>query len=271
MKLGLIQMAVTSDQAQCIQIARERIAALASRGAELIVLPEMFCCPYDTALFARYSETHGGPVQRAMADSARENGIWLVAGSLPEREGSRLYNTSFVYGPDGREITRCRKIHLFDVNIHGGQYFRESDSLSPGDSICAFDTPWGKIGLCICFDLRFAELFRAMALAGARLVVVPAAFNRTTGPAHWTLHFRARAVDNQLFTAGCAPARDESASYVSYGHSIVCDPWGRVLAEAEEHACDILTALDLSECDAIRAQLPILPALRGDIYPLARA
>lgn len=154
--------------------------------------------------------------------------MYLAAGSFPEedREG-RLYNTGYVFDRQGRELARHRKMHLFDIQVEGGQCFRESDTFSPGDTYTVFDTEFGRMGLCICFDIRFPELFSLMVQVGARLVLVPAAFNRTTGPAHWDLVFRQRAVDGQCFTAGAAPARDPAAAYVSYGPFPGCLTLGR--------------------------------------------
>ena len=159
-------------------------------------------------------------------------------------------------------------MHLFDIDVAGGQRFFESDTLSPGQRYTLVDTPFGKLGVAICFDVRFAELFRILALEGARLIVMPAAFNMTTGPAHWELLFRARALDNQCFAAGCAPARDETAGYVSYAHSLVCDPWGRVQAQAEAAPQLLICDIDLTETDAVRAQIPVLSARRTDLYQL---
>lgn len=167
-------------------------------------------------------------------------------------------------------MARHRKMHLFDIDVQGGQSFRESATLSPGNDITLFDTPYGRIGLCICFDLRFEELCRLMALEGARVLLAPAAFNMTTGPAHWELLLRQRAVDNQCFTVGAAPARDEAASYVAWGHSLVCDPWGTVLHECGSGEETAVIDLDLSRVDAVRQQLPILSARRTDIYDIRR-
>ena len=159
-------------------------------------------------------------------------------------------------------------MHLFDIDVAGGQRFFESDTLAPGQHYTLFDTPFGKVGVAICFDVRFAELFRILALEGARLIVVPAAFNMTTGPAHWELLFRARALDNQCFVAGCAPARDETAGYVSYAHSLMCDPWGRVQAQAGAAPELLICDIDLAQTDAVRAQIPVLRARRTDLYQL---
>ena len=204
-----------------------------------------------------------------MAGLARETGLWLVAGSMPEADGERIYNTSFVFDPAGRQAAFHRKMHLFDIDVKGGQRFMESETFTAGDSVTVFDTPFGKLGLCICFDLRFPELARCMALAGARAIVTPAAFNMTTGPAHWELLFRQRAVDNQLFTLGVAPARDEQGPYVSYGNTILCSPWGEVLARAGSAPALLLADVDLDQNESIRAQLPLLSARRTDVYRLS--
>ena len=250
-------------------MARDYVRRAADGGAQLAVLPEMFCCLYTNEAFRANAEPAGGPVHRAMAGLARETGLWLVAGSMPEADGERIYNTSFVFDPAGRQAAFHRKMHLFDIDVKGGQRFMESETFTAGDSVTVFDTPFGKLGLCICFDLRFPELARCMALAGARAIVTPAAFNMTTGPAHWELLFRQRAVDNQLFTLGVAPARDEQGPYVSYGNTILCSPWGEVLARAGSAPALLLADVDLDQNESIRAQLPLLSARRTDVYRLS--
>lgn len=261
-----VQMRVTRDRAENIAAACRLIRRAAEQGAEFVMLPEMFCCPYENIAFRPYGEEQDGPAQRALSALAAALGIWIVGGSIPELEENRVYNTSFVYDSTGRQVARHRKMHLFDISVEGGQTFRESDTLSPGGEITVFDTPWGKMGLCICFDLRFEELARLMALRGARVIFVPAAFNMTTGPAHWELLFRQRAVDNQLFTVGTSPARSESETYVAWGHSIVCDPWGSVLHQCGAEEEISITSLDLHRVESVRRQLPILRARREDIY-----
>ena len=261
-----VQMRVTRDKAENIAAACRLIRRAAEQGAEFVMLPEMFCCPYENGAFRPYGEEQDGPAQRALSALAAELGIWIVGGSIPELEENRVYNTSFVYDSAGRQVARHRKMHLFDISVEGGQTFRESDTLSPGGEITVFDTTWGKMGLCICFDLRFEELARLMALRGARVIFVPAAFNMTTGPAHWELLFRQRAVDNQLFTVGTSPARSESETYVAWGHSIVCDPWGSVLHQCGAEEEISITSLDLHRVESVRRQLPILRARREDIY-----
>lgn len=266
MRIAQIQMKITADKAENLAHARELVRQ--AGRVDIAVLPEMFCCPYAAKEFPRYAEAEGGTVWQFLSDLAREQGVYLVGGSMPELCDGKIYNTSYVFDPDGNCIARHRKTHLFDVCIKGGQVFRESDSLAAGSDVTTFSTPWGEMGLCICFDLRFVELSRLLALRGAGVIFVPASFNMTTGPAHWQLLFRQRAVDNQLFTVGCAPARDKSAGYVSWGHSIVCDPWGTVVTELDENEHVAVTDIDLTRIDAVRQQLPILSARRTDVYTI---
>lgn len=268
MKLGIVQMKVTNKVDENLETARRNVSMLANNGAELIVLPEMFCCPYRNDSFVCNAEEVHGHIWQCMAESAKQNSVYLVAGSMPERDGEKLYNTSFVFSPKGEQIARHRKMHLFDIDVKGGQRFCESDTFSAGRDITVFDTPYGKVGLCICFDMRFPELARILALRGAQMILVPAAFNMTTGPAHWELMLRSRAVDNQVFVAGIAPARDDNASYVSYGHSMVVSPWGEQIVSADEAADSFVIELDFKEVDRIRCELPLLSARRTDIYEL---
>ena len=268
MKLGLYQSPVSADKDENLRRAARGVRALAARGAELVLLPEMWCCPYRTDAFPVYAEAADGPLNGALSALARETGVWLAAGSVPEKDGGRVYNTAYVFAPDGGLAARHRKMHLFDIDVAGGQRFFESETLTAGDDITTFETPWGVFGLCVCYDLRFPELFRLMALRGARCVLTPAAFNMTTGPLHWDTLFRQRAADNQLFTVGCAPARDPAGPYVSYAHSMVASPWGRVLFRAGTRPQKALVELDFSETDAVRAQLPMLRQRRTDVYEL---
>lgn len=268
MKLALLQMAVGEQKQENLHHAWNMVKDAAQQGAQLAVLPEMFLCPYENESFVRSAEAAGGTAWQTLSRTAAENHIWLVGGSFPEKDGEHLYNTCFVFDPRGRQAARHRKMHLFDIDVEGGQSFRESDTFSVGNNVTVFHTEFGKIGVCICFDLRFPELAGLMTQQGAQMLVVPAAFNMTTGPAHWELLFRQRAVDNQLFTAGVAPARDEAASYVSYANSILCSPWGTVLARAGSDEACLLYDVDFSQNDAVRRQLPLLSAKRTDIYEL---
>lgn len=266
MRVALIQMPVTPDKQENISCACRAIRKAACNGVDVAVLPEMFCCPYENSCFRAYGERAGGPAQQALSALAGELGLYIVGGSIPELEGDKVYNTSYVYGRKGELLAKHRKVHLFDINVAGGQRFMESDTLSPGNAITTFETEFGICGLCICFDLRFEELARCMCLRGAKVLFVPAAFNMTTGPAHWELLFRQRAVDNQCFTVGVSPARDETASYVAYGNSLAVDPWGTVLCRAGAEETILYADLDMGRLEAVRAQLPILSARRTDLY-----
>ena len=266
MRIAMLQSAVVPDKGRNLAHARELVARAAAEGADMAVLPEMFCCPYDNACFREYGEPERGEAWRALSETAQANGLYVVGGSVPELEEDRVYNTSYVFDPDGRQIARHRKAHLFDINVPGGQVFCESAVLSKGDQVTTFDTAFGRFGLCVCFDFRSQELAKAMADRGARMIIVPAAFNMTTGPAHWELLFRSRAVDNQIFTMGVATARNEADSYVSYGNSICVDPWGTVLARLGAAEGILSVDVDFRRVDEVRAQLPILRSRRPDLY-----
>ncbi len=268
MRLAMLQMEVVHNKEENLRHARKLLEQVSRDGAQMAVLPEMFCCPYSNRYFREYGEEQGGLAWQMLSQAAQELNLWIVGGSIPELCEGKVYNTSYVFNAEGAQVAKHRKTHLFDINVEGGQAFRESEVLTPGDQVTVFDTPWGKLGLCICFDLRFQELSKLMADKGAQMIVVPAAFNMTTGPAHWELLFRQRAVDNQIFTLGVAPARNENAEYVSYGNSILCDPWGTVVARAGAEEEVLLAEIDFCRNESIRRQLPIRSARRNELYKL---
>ncbi len=270
MKVALIQLASTDDKEYNLAHARDMIAEAAKGGTDIVCLPEMFCCEYRNKSFIANQEPYGGPACRMLSKAARDNGVWLIGGSIPESDGGKLYNTSFVFNRQGGLAARCRKSHLFDIAVKGGQHFKESDTFTPGDEVVTFDTEFGKLGLCICFDMRFPELARIMALDGAWAVFCPASFNMTTGPAHWEIMFRSRAVESQVYTLGCAPARDVDGSYVSYSNSIIVHPWGNVIERADAEECILRAEITREEAEAIREQLPLMSARRTDMYTLER-
>ncbi len=266
MRVALIQMPIAAGKDENIETACRKIREAADGGADFAVLPEMFCCPYDNSCFRPCGEAADGPAQRALSSLAAEKGIYIVGGSLPELADGNVYNTSYVYGREGQLLAKHRKAHLFDIDVPGGQSFRESDTFTPGNVVTTFETEFGVMGLCVCFDMRFEELARCMCLRGAKCIFVPAAFNMTTGPAHWDILFRQRAVDNQCFTVGVAPARNVKASYVSYGGSLAVDPWGTVLCQAGAEEALLFADLDPARLASVRQQLPILSARRKDLY-----
>ena len=256
--IGVCQMGVVDDAEENLKKAETMILEAARDGADLVVLPEMFLCPYEHEAFKREAQAEGGPVFQALSKFAAEANVYLVAGSVPEKDGEAIYNTSYIFDPHGHLIGKHRKVHLFDIDVPGKIQFFESDTLSAGDQLTVVDTVFGKIGVAICFDIRFAELFREMAVEGAHIIIVPAAFNQTTGPAHWELTFRMRAVDQQLFMVGCAPALNEESSYRSWGHSLVVNPWGQVVAGLEREEGLILTKVQLRDVADVRGRLPIM-------------
>lgn len=270
MKIAGIQLLQKATKPETYAHIRDLVSAIPDGAADLIMLPEMWNGPYEARLFPTFAEPAGGPSRQFLSDLAKEKRVYLCGGSIAEREGDRVYNTAYVFDPEGREIAKHRKMHLFDIDVKGGQRFFESDTLSPGNGITVFSTPFCKMGLCICYDFRFPELSRLMVDAGAKAILVPAAFNMTTGPAHWELLFRSRAVDNQVYTVGVAPARDPAASYQSWGHSIVCSPWGEVMTQMDEKEGVLLASLDLDRVDRVRNELPLLKQRRTDIYRLER-
>ena len=261
------QTLVSADLEQNLAGARTCLNEAAESHADVVMFGEMFTCPYETGNFPRYAEEEGGRTWKALSLMAKEAGVYLIAGSVPERDpAGRVYNTAYVFDRSGLQIAKHRKVHLFDIDIKSGQKFKESDTLTPGDSYTVFDTEFGRAGLAICFDLRFPELFRMMALAGAECVFVPAAFNDTTGPLHWELLFRARAVDSQCFLFGTSDARDGNAAYRAYGHSIAVDPWGKVLGMLDEKPGILVTGVETKKIREAREQIPVLSARRTDLY-----
>ena len=243
MKLTLIQLKNLQNNDANLNHAVEMIDKAAAAGTDFIVLPEMFSCPYKTSKFPLYAQEEGGSNWKLLSDVAKRNGVYLAAGSMPELEVSRdccehvekIYNTSYVFDRNGNQIT-------------------------------TFDTEFGKFGLMICFDIRFPEMARCMESEGARLIIVPAAFNMTSGPRWWELMFRSRAVDNQLFMCGCSPARDEKASYIAWGHSIAVDPWGEILGQLDIEEDMLTVEIDFEKINQVRQQVPLISAKRTDLY-----
>lgn len=267
--IGLIQLKVSESKEENLIKAEEMIKEVVNGGAEIVVLPEMFNCPYEATIFPEYAEKEGGHTWANLSRIARENNIYLIGGSIPEKdEQENVYNTSYIFDPNGQQIGKHRKMHLFDIDIEGGQRFKESDTLTPGDAVTVFDTLYGKIGVMICYDLRFPELARLMVQKGAKLIIVPGAFNMTTGPAHWEILFRTRALDNQVYAIGVAPARDEGSNYVSYGNSIIVNPWGEMINHLGKEEGTLVQELDLAFIDKTRRELPLLKHIRRDLYSL---
>ncbi|XP_004068363.1 omega-amidase NIT2 [Oryzias latipes] len=265
-RLAVVQLQVTSVKADNLSRARRLVLQAAGQGSKVVLLPECFNSPYGTSFFSDYAEKIPGESTQMLSEAAKENQVYLVGGSIPEEDGGKLYNTCAVFGPGGEMILKHRKIHLFDINVPGKICFQESETLSPGNSLSTFDTPFCKVGVGICYDMRFAELAQVYSREGCQLLVYPGAFNMTTGPAHWELLQRGRAVDNQVYVATASPARDEAASYVAWGHSTVVNPWGEVISKAGAEETVIYADIDLQYLSDIRRQIPITAQRRDDLY-----
>lgn len=269
-KLAAIQMKPGISIDENIEHAVCKIREAASGGTDVVILPEMFCCPYSACNFPKYAQEEKGAAWHRLSECAKENGIYLAAGTMPElayiNRRKVIFNTAYVFDRNGNQIAKHRKMHLFNCDYKGGQFFHESDTLTAGSGVTVFETEFGKFGLMICFDIRFPELCRLMTLQGAEFVIVPASFNMTSGPRWWDLMFRSRSVDNQIFMAGCSAARDEGGSYIAWGHSLVTNPFGEILAQLDEKEGILRTSIDLEQIEDMRQQSPILKSIRHDIY-----
>ncbi|MGC9516678.1 MAG: carbon-nitrogen hydrolase family protein [Methanomicrobiales archaeon] len=266
-KLAVCQNKVVDNKDENIETAVNMVRSAAENHSQIVVLPEMFNCPYDNLKFIEYAEKRSNSkTLQNIREVAKDCGIYVIAGSIPEILGEKIYNSSFTFNSNGDIVAIHRKLHLFDIDIPGSITFRESDTLSAGDKITVFECEYGKIGVAICYDIRFPEIFGLMTLEGVNLIVVPGAFNMKTGPAHWEVLIRARAVDNQVYLAAASPATNENLSYVAYGNSMVVNPWGDVIARAGSGEEIIYADIKLSELEKVRNELPVLKNRRNDIY-----
>ncbi|OAA45703.1 Nitrilase/cyanide hydratase and apolipoprotein N-acyltransferase [Metarhizium rileyi] len=276
-KLACIQLASGADKTKNLRHAASQVAVAAKGGSKIVVLPECFNSPYGCQYFPDYAETllpsrptlDQAPSYHALSAMAADNKIYLVGGSIPEfdPEAKKYYNASLVFGPDGVLLGTHRKVHLFDIDIPGKITFKESDVLSPGNKITLVDLPeYGTIAVAICYDVRFPELAMIAARKGAFALIYPGAFNLTTGPLHWKLLAQARAVDNQIYVAMCSPARDMSASYNAWGHSLIVDPLAKVLVEAEEKETIVECEISGDVIREARRNIPLGTQRRFDVY-----
>jgi omega-amidase len=291
LRVALCQFRVTASKEQNHETAKSFLAQAAAKGAQLAVLPEVWNSPYATAAFPEYAESMPGigdtsaeysPSSQILIDAAKKHNMWIVGGSTPERiieNGTeKLYNTCLVLSPEGEIVAKHRKVHLFDIDVPGGITFFESETLSPGRTLSHFSSPFGEIGVGICYDIRFAEY--AMVLRqkyNCSILIFPGAFNMTTGPAHWELLQRARAVDNQCYVITASPARTAAPEnqeeskyphYTAWGHSTVVSPWGDVVATTDEMESLVIADIDLRRVQEVRKGIPIGDQKRTDLYQL---
>lgn len=269
LRFALLQLKVSKDKTANVQNAMSKITEVVNEcKPRVVALSECFNSPYGTGFFREYSEkVPDGETCKALSDSAKQHGIYIIGGTIPEiSENGVLYNTCTVWDPKGNLIGKHRKVHLFDIDIPGGIRFKESETLSAGKQFTIVEIDGHKTGIGICYDIRFEEMARIYRNKGCEMLVYPAAFNMTTGPMHWELLQRARANDNQLFVATISPSRDTGAGYVAYGHSMVIDPWAKILASAKESEEVVVTDLDFSLVENVRQQIPIFSQRRTDLY-----
>jgi len=313
--VGLCQIDVGADKQVNLDNAYKAVKSAFDQGARFIMLPECFNCPYGNSFFKEYAEAipdapctdpaskladpSQSPTVVAASKWASDLGVYLIAGSIPERDADgKLYNTSMVFDPSGSLIAKHRKLHLFDIDIPGKITFKESLTLSAGNSITMFEvdptkvakpalkpqtedeikqaggikhpaTSKFKVGLGICYDIRFPEYAQVCVQRGARMLVYPGAFNTVTGPAHWELLQRARAIDNQVFVLTCSPARTtQEQGYKAWGHSTVVSPWADVLATCEHTPSVVVAEIDLNRVDDVRSQIPTSMQKQTSLYEL---
>lgn len=255
-----VQMLATDDKMANLKEAEHWIRQAAANGARLVVLPEVFIWRGNKKLEHESAEPIPGPTSTALAALARELGIYLLAGSLLEAiSGSRrAYNTSLLFDPTGAVLASYRKIHLFDVDLANGVSLRESDTRAHGIGVVVAPTELGKMGLSVCYDLRFPELYRGLADQGAELIFVPSAFTAFTGQAHWESLLRARAIENQVYVIAADQFGNRATSFECHGHSMIVDPWGTILAELPDGPGLVSAEIDLDYLAKVRAELPAL-------------
>jgi predicted amidohydrolase len=264
-RVGVLQLCSSEDLSANLKSASELIAIAVDRGAELVCLPENFAFMRREGTPFPCGQDFEGEIVGRLRELASTHAIWLLGGTFPEsiQGDSRVHNTSLLLSPEGEVTARYRKIHLFDVELgdaggDGGGSFRESDTFAPGSEVVVAETPFGGIGLSICYDLRFPELYREMAARGTHFIAVPSAFTPHTGKDHWEVLLRARAIENQAFVLAPAQCGRHSPDRASYGRSLIIDPWGLVLAQAGDRPAAIVADCDLGELERVRNAIPAL-------------
>jgi deaminated glutathione amidase len=267
MRAAAVQLNSTHEYDRNLEVAERLVRAAASDGARLVVLPEKWTALGPPEVLRSCAEPLDGPALTAASGWASELGVFLVAGSIPELvpNQEKLANTSVMFGPDGERLAVYRKIHMFDVQV-GDVTYQESADEEPGDQIVLGEADGGLVGLTICYDLRFPELYRILALRGARLITVPSAFTERTGRDHWEVLIRARAIEDQVFMVAAAQIGFAQPHYRSYGRSMIVDPWGVVLTQAADTECVVSADLDFTIQAEMRSSLPSLRNRRPQAY-----
>lgn len=269
-KVALIQYTVQEDWLDNVNQVEHLLAEAHRGGAELAVLPEMFVQPYDMTIVPDRAESvPGGPTSIKLSGWARQFKMAIVGGSVAERgSDGKYYNTATLWDPEGTLLAKHRKVHLFDVDLPGGVSFQESTILSPGHQVTVVSVLGITLGIAVCYDIRFPELARLMTLKGAEMIALPGAFNHVSGPAHWEILLRNRAAENTVWVAGVSGLAPPDASYHSWGHSMLTDPFGDVIAHMGRAEGVAFGVLDPARLKDVRARLPVLEQRRDDLYSL---
>lgn len=264
--VAAIQLTANEDKKRNLEVAIGFIDKAIELGAELIVLPEMFNCYTFPEKMAENAETIPGYTTDLLAKKASEKGVYIVCGIFEKAGQQRAFNTSVAIGPEGNVIGAYSKTHLFDIDVPGSITYKESKNVVPGKKIVTIGIKDIRAGMAVCFDLRFPELFRAMALKGASIFIMPSAFTRATGQFHWDALLKARAIENQVFVVAANQIGRHPNGIVSYGNSMIIDPWGRVLSHAADEDNIILSQLDLKTLRTVREEMPLFKQRREDLY-----
>ncbi|HCL79304.1 MAG TPA: hydrolase [Synergistaceae bacterium] len=266
--MAMLQLDTQDEKKANLKQISEMIDEAASKRAQFVCLPEMAnYIGIGDGPFINAEDVPGGETSALYAEKAKKYGIWIHGGSITEKipGDKHVYNTTVVVNPKGEFVAKYRKIHLYDIDVKDGVSFKESDSIKAGDEIVTFNSDFGPMGLAICYDIRFPELFRLLTLRGAKLIFNPAEFNLFTGKDHWENLVRARAIENVCYMV--APGQfGPKKTFHTYGRSIVVDPWGNVIAKASDRACVVTAEIDMGYVDTMRAQLPCIKNRRPDTY-----
>ncbi|HJS09538.1 MAG TPA: carbon-nitrogen hydrolase family protein [Pirellulales bacterium] len=257
---AVVQLRASADKLANLEKAGRLIEAAVAAGAKLIALPELFNLYGRFESIVSEAEAVPGPTSDRLSAWAAQHAVCLVGGSFAERDeaSGKARNTSLIFAPDGRILGRYSKVHLFDIDLPGRVTSKESDWIAPGTSAATTETALGRIGQAICYDLRFPELFRRLSADGAEVIVVPSAFTHTTGRDHWEILVRARAIENQCYVLAPNQCGEPAPGMRTYGHSMIVDPWGRMLASLDEEEGYAIAEIDIDALATVRAQLPAL-------------
>ena len=264
-RVALVQMDSQQNKEENLRKMEERTSEAVQHGAVLVVFPETV--EYIGPDMAGHASGVPGRITERFSDMARKNGVWLHAGSITEKYEKKARNLSMLFSPEGRCVASYCKLHMFDVTVEDGPSYRESDEILPGETVCLADTDLGRLGLSICYDLRFPQLYRLMADNGAEVLIVSANFTDPTGAAHWEPLLRARAIENTCYVLACGQCGQKPA-FKAHGHSMVIDPWGRILAEAGEKEEILYADISSEVLKKTRKQIPCLQNQREDLYQL---